>query len=180
MRIMIAEDDPSIRDALKDMLESLDHDVVLAGDGEEAWEVFDAHPLSIIICDWLMPKLDGLELCRKIRTRPDTLYCYFILLTGNTGIEKYHEAMKQGIDDFLPKPFYLDELSIRLKVAERIVGYINHIHQLESLLPICAHCRKIRNEKDEWLDFEDYIENQTSTKFTHDICSVCLEEFFKE
>src|ERR1700681_1848376 len=76
----------------------------------------------VVVSDWLMPKMDGLELCRRIRGVPGRPYTYFILQTARDGRESLHEAMNAGVDDFIPKPAAPAELGARLRVAERILG----------------------------------------------------------
>src|SRR3989344_56443 len=104
MKILIAEDDLVSQRVLQLALEKMGHKVILANDGAEAWEIFDHDPTRIVVSDWMMPNVDGLELCKRIRARAATDYAYLILLTARVGKENYHEAMRQGVDDFLTKP----------------------------------------------------------------------------
>jgi CheY-like chemotaxis protein len=102
MDIIIAEDDFISRKLLVNILEELGHVVTVATDGQEAWEAYKAQPCRLIITDWLMPNLDGLELVRKIRENDLSDYTYVILLTANIGQrENYFKAMETGVDDFL-------------------------------------------------------------------------------
>ena len=102
MKILIAEDDPVSVKILQFTLEHYGHEVIAAANGTEAWEKFDAEPVRVIVSDWMMPGLDGLQLCHKIRARPQTDYTYFILLTAiHTGRDNLRQAMDAGIDDFL-------------------------------------------------------------------------------
>ena len=104
MNILIAEDDLISRKLLQTNLEQMGYLVTASSDGQEAWDIFDRVPYRIVVSDWLMPSVNGLELCKKIRQRPDTDYTYFILLTANVGEEKnYFEAMESGVDDFLSR-----------------------------------------------------------------------------
>jgi len=175
MKILIAEDDAISRRILQMAIEKFGHEVIQTGNGMEAWRAFDSEPVRIVISDWMMPELDGLGLCQKVRTRPETEYTYFILLTAKADAENYHMAMQAGIDDFLSKPMDRDELSIRLKVAERILGFTRRIQELEGLLPICSYCKKIRNEKQLWDQIEEYVAKQTHKSLSHSICPECYE-----
>ena len=95
MKILIAEDDPVSVKILQFTLEHFGHEVVTAGDGAKAWEAFDRDPVRVIVSDWMMPGLDGLELCQKVRQRVKTDYTYFILLTAiNTGRDNLRQAME--------------------------------------------------------------------------------------
>jgi phosphoserine phosphatase RsbU/P len=175
MKVLIAEDDAVSRKVLEIALQEWGFNVSSAKDGKEAWELFDKDPVRVIVSDWMMPEVDGLALCEKVRRRPNTEYTYFILTTAREGKENYHKAMDLGVDDFLAKPIDLDELSIRLRVADRIIGFATQIRRLESLLPICVYCKKIRDEQSQWSQVESYISKRTETSFSHCICPSCYE-----
>ena len=179
MKVLIAEDDEVSQLVLKIAMEKFDHEVILAGNGKEAWEIFDRQPMRLIVSDWMMPELDGLDFCRKVRGRPQTDYTYFILLTARVGKENYREAMDAGVDDFLTKPLDHNDLFIRLRVGERILGFATQIRQLKSILPICMYCKKIRNDRDYWQQIETYIRAQTGTNFSHGVCPECYTEHVK-
>lgn len=148
--------------------------------GTDAWESFNASPVRVIVSDWLMPGIDGLDFCRKVRARKSTEYTYFILLTANVqGKDTYMEAMNAGIDDFLAKPLDRDQIWMRLKVAERILHYATEIKQLESMLPICSYCKKVRDDNNYWQQVETYISNHTGTSFSHSICPTCYTKQVK-
>jgi DNA-binding response OmpR family regulator len=181
MKIIIVDDEPVARAILQHALETLGHEIIAAGNGLEAWEVFDREPVRLIVSDWKMPKLDGLGLCEKVRDRKKTLYTYFILLTSqDTRPENYKLAMDAGVDDFLTKPFDRPTIEMRLRVAERILGFTTEIRQLQGLIPICAYCRKIQNDASYWQLVETYISEQTGCDFTHGMCPECAEKFLAE
>ena len=176
MKILIAEDDLISRRLLCTTLEQFGHEILAFNDGEEAWMSFNEEPVRAIVSDWLMPKLDGLEFCRRVRARENTEYTYFILLTANgEGKDSYMEAMQAGIDDFLAKPLDRDQIWMRLRVAERILRYTTEISNLESMLPICSYCKKIRDDNNYWQQVETYIGGKTGTNFSHSVCPQCYE-----
>ena len=175
MKILIAEDDPVTVQILRFTLVHYGHEVVSAADGAEAWEKFDADPVRVIVSDWMMPGVDGLDLCRKVRSRPKTDYTYFILLTAvNTGRENLRHAMDAGIDDFLTKPLDREAILMRLRVAERILEYTTQIRQLKELIPICMYCKRIRDDTNYWDQLETYIHMHTGSNFSHGICPECF------
>jgi len=131
MRILIAEDDTVSREILEALLTQLGHDVVAAADGRDAWDLLTRDPVPLVISDWMMPDVDGLELCRRIRAEDRPKYTYVILLTTLGGKENYLEAMEAGADDFLTKPLDADQLAARLRVAERVLGLQRELVQLE-------------------------------------------------
>jgi len=131
MKILIAEDDAASRAILSQILRQLGHDVVVTVDGEQAWGVFMAEDVPLLVSDWMMPGLDGLELCRRVRADGRAAYTYIILLTVLGGKDNYLEAMRAGADDFITKPFDVDQLQSRLRVAERILGLQRDLTRLE-------------------------------------------------
>jgi len=122
MRILIAEDEDISRLLLSAALMKLGHDVHQAANGGEAWDAWQNNQFQFVISDWMMPDLDGLEFCRRIRAEQRADYTYIVLLTSRSGKTNYLEAMTAGADDFITKPFEKDELSARVRVAERILG----------------------------------------------------------
>ncbi|HEY3897812.1 MAG TPA: response regulator [Chthoniobacter sp.] len=180
MKILIAEDDPVSVKILQFTLQHYGHEVVTAADGAEAWEIFDREPVRVIVSDWMMPGLDGLELCRKVRQRIKTDYTYFILLTAiNTGRDNLRKAMDSGIDDFLAKPLDREAIMMRLRVAERILEFTTQIRQLKELIPICMYCKRVRDDTDYWDQVETYISNHTGSSFSHGTCPDCFEKQMK-
>ncbi len=121
MRILIAEDDRITRRSLQKQLESWGHDVVAAEDGAVAWEQFQQQPFDIVVTDWDMPRMDGLELIRCIRGSGQSGYTYLIMLTGRSEKADLVSGMEAGADDFLAKPFDRNELRVRLSAGERII-----------------------------------------------------------
>jgi CheY-like chemotaxis protein len=105
MKVLIAEDDRTSRALLQGSLLKLGYEVVETASGAAAWEALNRTNARIVVSDWVMPDLDGLELCRRVRARKGAPYVYFILLTGKMlGAGHYAEAMEEGVDDFLTKP----------------------------------------------------------------------------
>lgn len=122
MNILIADDDEMTRLLLSSALTKLGHRVCEATNGREAWNAWLTGEFTLIISDWMMPDLDGLEFCRRIRARAGTDYTYIVLLTSRSGKTSYLEAMDAGADDFITKPFEKEEFAARIRVAERILG----------------------------------------------------------
>jgi len=122
MRILAAEDNPVFQAMLKSLLKKWGYDVVIARDGGEAWAALqspDAPRLAIL--DWMMPVLDGVEVCRRVRGAAKEPYIYILLLTARTMAEDLVEGMEAGADDYLTKPFHAHELRVRLRAGRRIV-----------------------------------------------------------
>jgi sigma-B regulation protein RsbU (phosphoserine phosphatase) len=180
MKILIAEDDPVSVKILQVTLEHYGHQVVVAACGEEAWETFDREPVRAVVSDWMMPGIDGLELCNRIRNRQKTDYTYFILLTAiNTSRDNLRQAMDAGVDDFLKKPLDREAVLMRLRVAERILDFTSQIRALKELLPICMYCKRIRDDQDYWQQVESYFHTATGSNFSHGICPDCFSNQMK-
>jgi len=175
MRILAVEDDTSSRKILVQALIRLGHEVIEAPHGEDALKILDdPDPPRVVVSDWTMPGIDGLELVRQIRSRLNVDYTYFILLTGRTADDNnQRESIEAGVDDFLTKPIDLTELWMRLRVAERILRFTTQVRQLEAFLPICSYCKKVRDDQNYWQQIETYINARTGSEFSHSVCPDC-------
>jgi sigma-B regulation protein RsbU (phosphoserine phosphatase) len=121
MRILIADDGSETRLILSRLLTKWGHDVIAAKDGLEAWKILQQEPISFLISDWLMPNLDGTDLCKLIRSSNLSRYVYIIILTSKDEKSDLIAGMAAGADDFLIKPFNADELQLRIRAGERIL-----------------------------------------------------------
>lgn len=204
MRILVAEDYPDSRELLKAMLARRGHDVVLADNGGEAFEILnraDAPPLAIV--DWMMPVMSGIELCRVIRERDKEIAVasapplaatplppYIIMLTARNTREDMIAGLHAGADDFISKPFDDVELRARINVAGRVIhlqqelaARVRHleqvlggVRQLQGLLPICSYCKSVRDDRNYWQKVDDYITMHTGAEVSHGICPACYED----
>lgn len=136
MKILIVEDDFISRNMLKKMLVEMDHDVIEAENGSQAWDYIECSPVKLVISDWLMPEMDGLELCRKIRSHGFEGYIYIIILTAKDNKNDLVDVFQAGADDYIPKPFDPDELRARVMTGVRVVGleesYVEISSQIEA------------------------------------------------
>jgi putative two-component system response regulator len=122
MRVIVVDDDPSVVIALEGCLQALGYEVAVAGNGGEAMDLLRADDYRIVITDWEMPEVNGLDLCHWIRERKLGPYVYILLLTSRDKRSDLIEGLSAGADDFITKPFEPNELRVRLRAAERIVG----------------------------------------------------------
>ena len=193
-RILIAEDHYVSRHLLERNLTNWGFEVVTAEDGEAAVGVLEsegAPPLAIV--DWMMPRMDGLEVCKRVRAATERPYIYLVLLTAKSHKEEIAAGLEAGADDYVIKPFDPDELRARLKVGQRVVELerqlanrvtqleqaLTEVRQLKRLLPICMYCKSVRDDQDYWHQIEEYIHSETGTDFSHSICPSCLEKLKK-
>jgi DNA-binding response OmpR family regulator len=176
MKILVVEDDSVSSTVLATRLRKLGHTVSTAENGREAWFTFVRMHPRLVITDWMMPEMDGLELTRRIRAEQRPRYTYVIMLTAMGGKEGYLEGMNAGADDFLTKPLDADTLNARLRVAERLLGLQEQVSQMEELLPICAYCKRIRDGENTWQAVETYVGARTDASFASEVCPDCLAQ----
>ena len=189
-RILLAEDEEHSRRILAHYLTVWGYQVVEARDGLEAAAILGAEgapPISLV--DWMMPGMEGVEVCAFLRQQPDRPYTYLILLTAKADKSEVAAGLEAGADDYVVKPCDLSELRARLRVGERMVllertlarqvvtlrETLDHVRQLKELIPICAWCKRVRDDEDYWHNIEEYLHLQTGSDFTHGICPHCLE-----
>jgi sigma-B regulation protein RsbU (phosphoserine phosphatase) len=189
MDVLIAEDELVTRRNLEVFLRRWGYGVVATEDGVAAWEVLrrnDAPRLAVL--DWMMPGLDGPDVCRRVRQTPRPQLVYVILLTARDAKADVVAGLESGADDYIAKPYDVDELRARLRVGERMVTLQNsladrvlelekallQVKHLQGLLPICAYCKRIRGDQDYWQQVEEYITDHSDARFSHGICPDCL------
>jgi DNA-binding response OmpR family regulator len=194
VRILVADDDAVTRRLLRALLSKWGYQVSVCADGVAAWELLqatDAPPLAIL--DWNMPLLDGVEVCQRVRTLPPGRPIYVILLTAREREEDIVAGLDAGADDYVTKPFDRGELRARVNVGLRVIELqrrlVERVKELEEamarvkylrgLLPICAYCKKIRNDQNYWQQVESYITEHSEAQFSHSICPHCYEQFAK-
>ena len=190
MRILIAEDDSTTRLVLERTLAQWGHEVVSTKDGLQAraaLEQDDAPQLAIL--DWMMPGMDGAEVCRWARSEGGLQQLYIIMLTMRDTRDDIVEGLKAGANDFVIKPPDLSELQARIDVGIRVVELQSKLadrvreleesiareKHLEGLLPICSYCKKIRDDDNYWKKVESYIQDRAEVSFSHGICPDCYE-----
>ena len=175
MKVVLAEDSDVQRMFLTNVLQKLGYEPVPTAHGREALACIQREEIPLLISDWQMPNMDGLELCRRLRAPNRKVYTYIILLTSMSGKSNYLEGLAAGADDFLTKPVDPDELAARLKVGERIIGLQKEMRVMQGLLSICMHCKKIREGK-EWVPVDAYVTGKTATTFSHAFCPECMQK----
>lgn len=122
LKILVVEDDFVSRSVIQSAVVKLGHECQAAEDGHGGWEAFQASPFQVIISDWMMPGMDGLELCRRVRGFKAEEYCYFIILSSLDKRQHVLEGLRAGADDYLTKPLEFDELQARLISADRVTS----------------------------------------------------------
>ena len=123
MKILIVDDELVSRKKMDLLVRSLGYETVVASDGVEGWEIWKKERARMVITDWMMPGMDGLELCAKIREAEGSQYIYIIMVTSKEDVNDLVRGMDAGADDFITKPFIKEELAVRIRAGERISGF---------------------------------------------------------
>ena len=124
MKILVVDDELVSRRKLEILIQSLGYETLVAEDGTEGWDIWKNEMPKIVITDWVMPGMDGLELCRRIREAEGSQYTFIIIVTSKNEVHDIVSGMDAGADDFITKPFVQEELAVRIKAGERILGYL--------------------------------------------------------
>ena len=122
MKILVVDDQLTSRKTLEIYAKKLGHEVITATDGQEAWDIWENERPRLVITDWVMPNMNGLELCSAIREHEDGDYTYIVMVTAQDEIEQIVLGMKAGADDYLTKPVNKEEFYFRLKAGERVLN----------------------------------------------------------
>jgi sigma-B regulation protein RsbU (phosphoserine phosphatase) len=175
MRILAADDDPTLRLIVKGGLRAGGHDVEVVETGAEAWEMLKKEHFPIVITDWMMPGLDGIQLTSLIRKTPRQSYTYVIMLTGKSKREDFLKAIHAGVDAFLPKPLDGILLEAQVNIAARILGLQAHAQRLESMMTVCSHCKRVRDHG-KWVGLDEYVSTNLKVRQSHGYCPSCFDE----
>lgn len=198
MRILVAEDDSVTRRVLEATLSRIGFDVITASDGTATWRILETldgkDAPELVVLDWMMPGIDGIEICRKLRTTPGFELLYIILLTSRSEKEDLAMGLTAGANDYISKPFHPIELESRVRVGQRMLnlqrsltsriaeleGALAHVRRLQGLLPICSYCKKVRNERNYWERVDSYLTSHSDLELTHGICPDCMERMMRQ
>lgn len=193
MRILIAEDDFTSRTVLAGVLKKEGHEVTATVNGAEAWQALqqpDAPLLAIL--DWMMPEMNGPEVVRRVRSLPTNRPPHLIILTSKSDKDDIIAGLEAGANDYLAKPFHVGELRARIEVGRRMVEMqaaladkieelreaLDQIKTLRGIVPICAGCKQIRDDRGYWNQVEVYVRDHTEAQFSHGICPDCMKKLY--
>jgi len=191
-KILIAEDDSISRTLLERALKQWGYETIVTSNGQDAWDVMQSEgPPTLAIVDWMMPGISGLEFCRKVRESENLASSYLILLTGKREKDDVVTGLQSGANDYVAKPFDKEELHARIQVGERVIELqtalarkvkeleesLSKIKTLQGLIPICSHCKRIRDDQNYWKELESYVVEHSSAEFNYGICPECRGKF---
>lgn len=197
MKLLIVEDEVASRKKLEILIKGLGYEPITAINGEDGWNLWKSERPKIVITDWIMPGIDGLELCRKIRQAQGSQYTYIIIVTSKNNTQDIIEGMNAGADDFISKPYVREELAVRIRSGNRIVEFQsrdvaifaisklaesrdpetgNHLERIryysKALAEAMAQMENAPSEIDAW-----FIENLFLTSPLHDIGKIGIPDY---
>ena len=189
MHILIAEDDPVTGEILARTLQRWNYNTMLVVDGAQAWDRLRlATDPTLAILDWMMPGMDGPDVCRRVRQELPLANMYLLLVTARESRGDMVAGLDAGADDYIIKPFDPEELRARVAVGVRVLGLqqklgervaelqaaLSNVKKLHGLLPICSYCKRIRGDDQYWQQVEGYISEHSDAQFSHGICPSCF------
>ena len=194
LHVLVADDEPVSRTVVGAMLKKAGYPVLFAQDGEQAWKHLNTDdPPPLALLDWEMPGLQGPEVVQRIRSKHLQSPPYVILLTARDSSADIVRGLRGGADDYVTKPANEDELIARVSVGARVVQLqtaladrvrnleeaLANVKALQTLLPMCAYCKSIRNDQNYWEKVETYFTQHSNVSFTHSYCPNCYDRFVR-
>ena len=195
MHVLIAEDDRVTGEILARTLQRWRYTTTLVSDGAQAWERLRvATDPTLAVLDWMMPEMDGPDVCRRVRKELPLSNMYLLLVTARESRGDVVAGLDAGADDYIIKPFDPEELRARVAVGARVLGLqqklaerveelqtaLSNVKQLRGLLPICSYCKRIRGDDQYWQQVEGYVAEHSDAQFSHGICPPCYEKVSAE
>lgn len=195
MKVLIVDDDPVWSSVLDGLLKQWGYETVVRVDGASGWQALQEEDApALIVLDWMMPDMEGVDICRRLRQDARLRSVYVIMVTSRRELADVVMGIQAGADDFLTKPIEPAELRARIETGSRILGLqkelagrvreleaaMAQIKQLRGIIPICMYCKKIRDDKEYWQQVEEYVEEHSDAQFTHGICPECAKKVMEE
>ncbi len=171
--ILIVDDNPNNIQFLGSLLIPEGYEIGVAGNGVEAFTFCEEKTPDLILLDVMMPEMDGYKFCTRLKDDMALSHIPVIFLTAKNETPDIVRGFEAGGSDYVSKPFIAAELMARIKTHLEI-------NQLRHLIPICLHCKKVRDDKGFWDQLDHYISVNTKTMFSHGICKDCAEKYYPE
>jgi DNA-binding response OmpR family regulator len=198
-KVLVVEDDPFFQRILCKRMSAEGYQVTAASDGREGMKAIVTAEPDLVISDWMMPEVDGLELCQSVKTGLREAAPYFILLTAKGEISDKLLALETGADDYLVKPCDQGELIARVRAGLKIVELTQQLRRttaeldaakaalasvhrdgahLGENIPICSFCKKVRDHDGIWHDIDRYLTSIAQADFSHGVCPDCRRSHY--
>lgn len=195
IRVFVVDDDPDVLFATVRVLKKAGYEVLGVETGGECLEkVVEEHP-DLILLDVQLPDIPGTEVCLNLKNNPDHLKKYIMMLSSyKTASDDQADGLDAGADGYIARPVSNRELLSRVAAMVRLIraerkcdSYIFELEQamekikvLSGIVPICMHCKQIRDDKGYWNKLEAFISEHSDAQFSHSICEACLEKYYPE
>lgn len=193
-KILIVDDESINLGMLAGAFDTEDYELIFSQDGTDALNKAQSENPDLVLLDVVMPGIDGFETCHQLKAHRGTMDIPVIFMTALHDIEDKVKGFRAGGADFITKPIQLDELFARVNVHislydaqsklkqknKELELALKEIKTLKGILPICMHCKEIRDDQGYWNKIEVYIEEHSSVEFTHSLCEKCLDKYYPE
>ena len=192
--ILVVDDTRSAVELLTGVLTREGYDVRPADSGERALASVAAAPPDLILLDIRMPGLDGFEVCRRLKARDESRHIPVMFISAATEVEQRVAGLRLGAVDFVTKPFQREELlarvgthlelsRLRARLAQQAADLqeaLAKVKTLSGFIPICASCKKVRDDRGFWSQIESYVSEHSDAEFSHGLCPDCVGKFFPD
>ena len=193
IKILVVDDDAEVAHGTAHLLKQAGYATAQAANGVEALQAVQSFRPNLVLTDREMPEMDGMEFCRRMKSNPAFSDVFVILISGSyTLSEEQSAGLEAGADGYIARPIANRELVARVAVFARILRLNRALHEknaeleealanvktLSGLVPICAHCKKVRDDRGYWSMVEDYVTAHSDAKFSHGLCPDCLPRYF--
>lgn len=178
--VLIVDDNVQNIQFLGEILENNQYEVSVAKSGEQALEYLHKELPDLVLLDIMMPGKNGYDICTILKKNNYTKNIPVIFLTAKAEPEDIIKGFEVGAVDYITKPFRTPELLARVKVHIELKKAKAEIKTLRGIIPVCAGCKKIRDEKNNWLTMEQYMTSHTEAQFSHGLCPECMHDLYSE
>lgn len=186
-RVLIVDDERYNIKVLTEFLHE-DYKIMATKDGEQALKAAQGpKPPDLILLDIILPGIDGYEVCKRLKANDKTKHIPVIFVSAISEAMDAARAFEFGAVDYIAKPFNPVTVKARVKThiqlsctMRDLKEALNKVKTLSGLLPICSHCRKIRNDQGYWSQIESYVQNHSDVEFSHGICPECAEKLYPD
>ncbi len=178
--ILAVDDNCGNLQILAEILEKSGYEVALAISGEEAINFVKNEKPDIILLDVMMPQTDGYMVARSIKDDTDNINIPIIFLSAKNESNDIVKGFECGGVDYVTKPFHKEELLARIKVHLELKRAREEILTLKGILPICSHCKSIKDDENRWIPLEQYIKKRSGANFTHGLCPDCAKNIYPD
>lgn len=186
--VLMVDDNMNNLQVLGNILKIKNYDIGVATNGKQTIQMAISTIPDIILLDIMMPEMDGFDVCRELKKNPVTKDIPIIFLTAKSEIDDIVKGLRYGAADYVTKPFNSIELLARVKthldlkfaidaqkeLVDKLSSALATVKQLSGLLPICSHCKKVRDDKGYWSQVERYVSDHSEARFSHGICPDCI------